>query len=134
MVQPTARSAAATSHQGGPLQGCLGHATACDKRCDVRGFSQADERSGTAQESSRADKAGGWPRFLLLRENGDRADKSKSGVDNLAAALGLNNKDSAGWDMLASFADDPTGGPLPERNGALCDLPIPRSTARRSMT
>src|SRR5262245_50156889 len=72
--------------------------------------------------------------FFWLRENGDRADKSKSGVDNLAAALGLNNKDSAGWDMLASFADDPTGGPSPERNGALCDLPIPRSTARRSMT
>ena len=60
--------------------------------------------------------------FSWLRENGDRADKSKSGVDNLAAALGLNNKDSAGWDMLASFADDPTGGPLPDRN-ALCDLP-----------
>src|SRR5215813_3973751 len=54
--------------------------------------------------------------FSWLRENGDRADKSKSGVDNLAAALGLNNKDSAGWDMLASFADDPTGGPLPDRN------------------
>jgi hypothetical protein len=58
--------------------------------------------------------------FFWLRENGDRADKSKSGVDNLSAALGLNNKDGAGWDMLASFADDPTGSPLPERNGALC--------------
>src|SRR5262249_8660781 len=47
---------------------------------------------------------------------------------------GLNNKDSAGWDMLASFADDPTGGPLPDRNGALCDLPdIPanRHTGRQ---
>lgn len=43
--------------------------------------------------------------FFWLRENGDRADKRKSGVDNLAAALGLNNKDGAGWDMLASFAD-----------------------------
>src|SRR5262245_33029122 len=61
--------------------------------------------------------------FFWLRENGDRADKNKSGVDNLAAALGLNNKDGAGWDMLASFADDPTSGPLPDRNGALCDLP-----------
>ena len=58
--------------------------------------------------------------FFWLRENGDRADKKKSGVDNLAAALGLNNKDSAGWDMLASFADDPTGSPLPERKGTLC--------------
>ena len=58
--------------------------------------------------------------FFWLRENGDRADKNKSGVDNLAAALGLNNKDGAGWDMLASFADDPTGSPLPERKGAVC--------------
>jgi hypothetical protein len=65
--------------------------------------------------------------FFWLRENGDRAD-------NLAAALGLNNKYSAGWDMLASFADDPTGGPLADRNGALCDLPdIPanRHTGRQ---
>jgi hypothetical protein len=47
-----------------------------------------------------------WPSWLLeggffwLRENGDRADKRKSGVDNLAGALGLHNKDGAGWDML----------------------------------
>lgn len=58
--------------------------------------------------------------FFWLRENGDRADKNKSGVDNLAAALGLNNKDGAGWDMLASFADDPTSSPLPERKGTVC--------------
>ena len=51
--------------------------------------------------------------FFWLRENGDRADKRKSGVDNLAGALGLNNKDGAGWDMLAGFADDPTGSPCP---------------------
>jgi hypothetical protein len=58
--------------------------------------------------------------FFWLRENGDRADKNNSGVDNLAAALGLNNKDGAGWDMLASFADDPTGSSLPERKGTVC--------------
>jgi hypothetical protein len=58
--------------------------------------------------------------FFRLRENGDRADKKNFGVDNLAAALGLNNKDGAGWDMLASFTDDPTGSPLPERKGAPC--------------
>ena len=58
--------------------------------------------------------------FFWLRENGDRADKRKSGVDNLAAALGLHNKDGAGWDMLAGFADDPTGSPLPEHKGAVC--------------
>jgi hypothetical protein len=58
--------------------------------------------------------------FFWLRENGDRADKRKAGIDNLAAALGLNNKDGPGWDMLSGFADDPTGSPLPERKGAVC--------------
>jgi hypothetical protein len=58
--------------------------------------------------------------FFWLRENGDRADKRKPGIDNLAAALGLNNKDGPGWDMLGSFADDPTGSPSPERKGAVC--------------
>jgi hypothetical protein len=58
--------------------------------------------------------------FFWLGENGDRADRRKSGVDNLAAALGLNNKDGPGWDMLASFADDPTGSPSPDRKGAIC--------------
>lgn len=58
--------------------------------------------------------------FFWLREQGDRADKKKAGIDNLAAALGLNNKDGAGWDMLASFADDPTGSSSPEHKGVLC--------------
>jgi hypothetical protein len=58
--------------------------------------------------------------FFWLREQGDRADKKKAGIDNLAAALGLNNKDGAGWDMLASFADDPTGAASPEQKGATC--------------
>jgi hypothetical protein len=58
--------------------------------------------------------------FFWVRGSGDRADKRRSGVDNLTAALGLNNKDGAGWDMLASFADDPTGSPSPEHKGALC--------------
>jgi hypothetical protein len=58
--------------------------------------------------------------FFWERESGDRADKHKSGVDNLAAALGLNNKDGAGWDMLASFADDPTGSQAPDHKGAIC--------------
>lgn len=58
--------------------------------------------------------------FFWLGENGDRADKRKSGADNLTNALGLNNKDGPGWDMLASFADDPTGSPSPDRKGAIC--------------
>jgi hypothetical protein len=58
--------------------------------------------------------------FFWIGEKGDHADKRKSGIDNLAAALGLKNKDGAGWDMLASFADDPTGAPLPNRKDAIC--------------
>jgi len=58
--------------------------------------------------------------FFWIGEKGDRADKRKSGIDNLAAALGLQNKDGAGWDMLASFADDPTGAPLPDRKSVIC--------------
>ena len=58
--------------------------------------------------------------FFWIGEKGDRADKRKTGIDNLAAALGLKNKDGAGWDMLASFADDPTGAALPSRKDAVC--------------
>lgn len=58
--------------------------------------------------------------FFWEAENGDRADKNKSGIDNLAATLGLSNKDGAGWDMLASYADDPTAGPAGPRKGVVC--------------
>jgi hypothetical protein len=58
--------------------------------------------------------------FFWIGERGDRADKRRSGIDNLAAALGLKNKDGAGWDMLASFADEPTGAPLRDRKNVIC--------------
>jgi len=58
--------------------------------------------------------------FFWIGEKGNRADKRRSGIDNLAAALGLKNRDGAGWDMLASFADDPTGAPLPDRKSVIC--------------
>ena len=52
------------------------------------------------------------------RQNRDTADKRKSGIDNLAAALNLNNKDSAGWDILAGYADDAGAAPSAEHKGA----------------
>jgi hypothetical protein len=58
--------------------------------------------------------------FFWERENGDGADKTKSGVDNLSAALGLANKDGAGWDMLAGYAEEPTAAPSPQHKGAVC--------------
>ena len=58
--------------------------------------------------------------FFWERENGDSADKHKSGVDNLAATLSLDSKESAGWDMLANFAQDPTASPSPDHTGVIC--------------
>jgi hypothetical protein len=56
-----------------------------------------------------------WP-----RETRDTADQRKSGIDNLASALGLNNKDGAGWDMLAGYADDSSAAPSATHQGAFC--------------
>ena len=38
--------------------------------------------------------------FFWQRENRNAADKRKSGFDNLSAALGLNNKEGAGWEKI----------------------------------
>jgi len=58
--------------------------------------------------------------FFWQRENRNAADKRKSGFDNLSAALGLNNKEGAGWEILSGYAEDPTVSPSPAHNGALC--------------
>jgi len=60
--------------------------------------------------------------FFWEKESGDAADKKKSGIDNLSAALGLAAKDGGGWDMLAGLADEPTASPspAPERKGVVC--------------
>jgi hypothetical protein len=58
--------------------------------------------------------------FFWERENGDGADKKKSGIDNLYTALALANKEAAGWDMIATFADDGTVSPAPNRKDAIC--------------
>jgi hypothetical protein len=68
--------------------------------------------------------------FFWERENGDAANKKKSGVDNLSAALGLDNKDGAGWDMLAESAGDPTVAPSAEHKGALCSPADPAYNKR----
>jgi hypothetical protein len=58
--------------------------------------------------------------FFWQRDGRDRADKRKSGVDNLATALSLNTKGGAGWDILFSYTDDPTASPSQAFKGALC--------------
>jgi hypothetical protein len=58
--------------------------------------------------------------FFWDRENRNAADKRKSGLDNLSAALGLNNKEGAGWEILSGYAEDPTASPSPLHDGAMC--------------
>lgn len=58
--------------------------------------------------------------FFWEGENGDKADKKKSGADNLAAALGLAAKDSDGWDLLGGYSADPTTMPYAEKQGVVC--------------
>lgn len=58
--------------------------------------------------------------FFWDRENGDAADKRKSGMDNLATALGIGNREGSGWDMLATYADDPNASPSVDHKGAVC--------------
>src|SRR6266853_104002 len=57
-------------------------------------------RQQLAEASKRRDRAAlaklvAAQGFFWERENGEGADKRKTGIDNLSAALGLNNKDSA---------------------------------------
>jgi len=58
--------------------------------------------------------------FFWDREGGDAVDKKKSPIDNLAAAVGLDGKDAAGWDMLAGYSEDPTGSNSPDHPGVIC--------------
>jgi hypothetical protein len=58
--------------------------------------------------------------FFWDRENRNAADKRKSGFENLSAALGLNNKAGAGWEILSGYVEDPTASPSPQHDGAIC--------------
>lgn len=58
--------------------------------------------------------------FFWMGEKGDKADKKKSGIDNLAAAIDLDAKDGSGWQTLIEAAKEPTAEPVPERKGIMC--------------
>src|SRR6266480_4920369 len=63
--------------------------------------------------------------FFWQREDSDDADAKKSGIDNLAAALGLNAPDGSGWQALANYAADVTTTALPEMKGIVCSPATP---------
>jgi hypothetical protein len=58
--------------------------------------------------------------FFWEAESGDKANKQKSGADNLATAIGLSGPRPFGWEILAGYASDPTAAPIGERQGVIC--------------
>jgi hypothetical protein len=67
--------------------------------------------------------------FWLTDDGKDIAQKGRSGGDNLARALYLDNPDTEGWDMLAAFAADATADPSPQRKGVICGPGEPKYDA-----
>lgn len=64
--------------------------------------------------------------FFWEGETGDKVNKRKSSLDNLAAAIGLNDKESTGWDILAAAANEPTLEPAGDRKGVMCAPASPK--------
>jgi hypothetical protein len=58
--------------------------------------------------------------FFWVPEDTDLADPNKSGIENLAKAMGLDQPGAPGWERLANFAAERSGIPDPQRQGVLC--------------
>ena len=58
--------------------------------------------------------------FFWEREGGNGADDRKPGIDNFAAATGLDAPDGSGWDFLADYAAEPTASPPGDRKELIC--------------
>jgi hypothetical protein len=57
--------------------------------------------------------------FFWMQDK-DLADKHKSGIANLATAIDLDAKDGSGWEILSSYANDPTAEPLQDHPNVIC--------------
>jgi hypothetical protein len=58
--------------------------------------------------------------FFWMGERGDKANKRKSGIDNLAAAINLDSKEGIGWEILTAAANEETLEQVPDKRGVLC--------------
>jgi hypothetical protein len=58
--------------------------------------------------------------FFWEGESGDKADNKKTGIDNLAVAIGLDGKEGLGWDAIGAAAQEPTLEPYADRKGIMC--------------
>jgi len=63
--------------------------------------------------------------FFWDRDFGQAFDPRKPAVDNLAAAVALEQGNGIGWDALATFAAEAAAEPLDSRPGVVCAPPRP---------
>lgn len=65
--------------------------------------------------------------FFWESESGDKADKKKSGIDNLGAALGgFTGPEAAGWETLEAAAAEPTVEPFGDKKNVMCAPAAPQ--------
>ena len=57
--------------------------------------------------------------FFWIQDK-DMADPKKTGIDNLANAVGLAAKDGSGWAVLGGYGNEPTAAELPDHKGVFC--------------
>lgn len=81
-------------------------------RKDLAGIAARKDRAALAKVTAAS--------FFWMGESGDKADKNKAATDNLATALGLDDKDGFGWQALAAAAMETTLEDVPERKGVMC--------------
>jgi hypothetical protein len=60
------------------------------------------------------------PGFFWERDFGAAYDAKRSAGENLAAAIGLEHNDGAGWQWLADIAAEAGATPMPSRPGVVC--------------
>jgi len=57
--------------------------------------------------------------FFWIQDK-DVADQHKSGIDNLAKAVGLDGQDDSGWQTLDGFAGEPSAAESEQQKGVFC--------------
>jgi len=68
--------------------------------------------------------------FFWMGDKGDKAQKGRPGIENLAKAITLDAKDGSGWDAIDGFSADPTGSPYSERPNTICAPADPNFNAQ----
>lgn len=64
--------------------------------------------------------------FFWEGATGDKINKKRSSFENFATAVALDEKDGAGWELLASAAADPTLEPVEDRKNVMCGPASPQ--------